>query len=365
MECQRLTPKVSVIIPVYNAMPYLARCIDDVLSQTMHEIEIICVDDGSTDDSLNVLQAYAKRDERIRIFTQQNKFAGAARNRGIDEARGEYLMFLDADDLFEPQLVEMLYTACERDMAQMALCRSDIFDMLHNTYKKNNPLARELFPVKIPFAPAEYADYLFQFVTPAPWGKIFRRDLIMDGGIRFECRKSTNDLYFSFCNAAIAQSVTFTDNVLVHLRRGHTTNIQSRNDKYLFDCSNALLSVKHELQARGLFSIFERSFVSSAVLQSHYVLNTLSGNPAAYSEFLLALRESLFEQLEVLHHPKEFYLSSVVYSALQWMLCPAANFSKHLGLKKIFFIISCSIKAYGLTGTIKTGIQFIKKRLGD
>lgn len=365
MGCPAPFPKVSVIIPVYNAMPYLTQSINDVLSQTMQEIEIICVDDGSTDDSLDVLHAYAERDERIRVFTQQNKFAGTARNRGIDEAHGDYLMFLDADDLFEPRLIELLYNACEKDGTQMALCRSDIFDMSHDRYQKNNPLARALFPKQVPFTPAEYADYLFQFVTPAPWGKIFRRDLIENGDIRFENRKSTNDLFFSFCNAAIAQSITYVEEVLVHLRRGHSTNIQSQNHKNLFECSNALLAVKHELQTRNLFGTFERGFANAAILQSHYILNTLNCNPVAYTTFLTELREHLFEELNLLHHPEEFYLSCIEYSALQWMCDTATNDSEHSRLRKALFFTRCSVRAFGLLKTLKTGIQFARKKYLD
>ena len=90
--------KVSVIIPVYNVEKYLRECIDSILNQTLHELELICVDDGSTDGSLEILQAYEKKDNRVTVLTQHNQGAGAARNKGLQIAKGEYLSFLDADD---------------------------------------------------------------------------------------------------------------------------------------------------------------------------------------------------------------------------------------------------------------------------
>ena len=98
--------KVSVIIPVYNAQQYLKQCLDSICQQTLHEIEIICIDDGSTDDSLRILQEYTKKESRLQILTQKNQGAGAARNCGLRAAKGLYLSFLDADDFFEPNMLE-------------------------------------------------------------------------------------------------------------------------------------------------------------------------------------------------------------------------------------------------------------------
>ena len=90
--------KVSVIIPVYNTENYLRECLDSVLAQTLREIEVICVDDGSTDNSLNILKEYQNKDTRIVVLTQENRSAGAARNYGLSIAKGKYLSFLDSDD---------------------------------------------------------------------------------------------------------------------------------------------------------------------------------------------------------------------------------------------------------------------------
>ena len=103
------SPKISVIIPVYNTEKYLRQCLDTVVAQTLKDIEIILVDDGSTDDSLLICQEYAQKDSRIHVYHQENQGAGPARNYGIKVAKGQYFSFLDSDDLFKLDMLERLY----------------------------------------------------------------------------------------------------------------------------------------------------------------------------------------------------------------------------------------------------------------
>ena len=108
-------PKVSVVIPVYNVEKYLGECLDSVLRQTLNEIEIICVDDGSTDGSAAILQKYAAADPRIRLISQANAGLSAARNAGMDAATGKYIYFLDSDDYISADAMEKCFSICERD----------------------------------------------------------------------------------------------------------------------------------------------------------------------------------------------------------------------------------------------------------
>ena len=104
-----MSVKVSVILPVYNASDYLHQCMDSIVGQTLKDIEIICVDDGSTDNSLDILKEYEQKDKRVKVIQQKNAGAGAARNNGLSIATGEYLSFLDSDDFFEPDMLEKAY----------------------------------------------------------------------------------------------------------------------------------------------------------------------------------------------------------------------------------------------------------------
>ena len=124
-------PLVSVIVPVYNAERHLRQCLMSIALQTLDSIEIICVDDGSTDGSAEILHEFASTDSRFVILEQENEFAGRARNKGIQKARGKYLVFWDADDYFELEALEKLYNRCEADAADIAVCgaRQDFVDI--------------------------------------------------------------------------------------------------------------------------------------------------------------------------------------------------------------------------------------------
>jgi len=112
--------KISVIIPVYNTETYLKECLDSVINQTLREIEIICIDDGSTDNSLQILEHYLKIDNRIKILSQKNKGAGFARNTGINSAKGEFVCFLDSDDYYQfNNNLELLYTKAKANNAKI------------------------------------------------------------------------------------------------------------------------------------------------------------------------------------------------------------------------------------------------------
>lgn len=111
--------KVSVIIPVYNVERYLERCLDSVLGQTMHDFEVICVDDGSTDQSGRVLEEYAKRDSRVRVLSQENAGLSIARNNGLKTARGTFVLFCDSDDAIHPRLLELVVGKAEHLQADL------------------------------------------------------------------------------------------------------------------------------------------------------------------------------------------------------------------------------------------------------
>ena len=128
--------EVSVIIPIYNEEPHLRQCLDSILAQTLQEIEVLCVDDGSTDRSPEILQAYASKDNRIYIFRQRNQYAGAARNLGMKYARGRYLSFLDGDDYFEPDTDEQLPLMGKRKNRVAYLNNEWEWGWLRNAMKK-------------------------------------------------------------------------------------------------------------------------------------------------------------------------------------------------------------------------------------
>lgn len=119
-------PKVSVIVPVYNVENYLKECLDSVINQTLQDLEIICINDGSTDGSLKILEEYQKRDERIQVISQKNGGLSAARNTGMNAATGEYLYFFDSDDAIAPETLKELYELCQKNKLDIVYFDSKI-----------------------------------------------------------------------------------------------------------------------------------------------------------------------------------------------------------------------------------------------
>ena len=115
-------PEISIIIPVFNSEKFLSKCLDSILKQTFSDFELIIVNDGSTDDSLSICKHYLNCDNRIRLFTQKNSGQAAARNRGINESFGEWICFIDSDDVVSPYYLEYLYSAVSKRKVDMCVC---------------------------------------------------------------------------------------------------------------------------------------------------------------------------------------------------------------------------------------------------
>ncbi len=121
-------PHISIIVPVYNTEEYLPCCINNILNQTFRDFELILVNDGSTDSSGKICDEFAASDSRIRVIHKENGGASDARNCGVDVAKGEWIMFFDSDDCFEPDIVSVLYDAAQKENADMSVCSIDLFD---------------------------------------------------------------------------------------------------------------------------------------------------------------------------------------------------------------------------------------------
>lgn len=156
-------PKVSIVIPVYNVEKYLRQCLDSAVNQTLQEIEIICVNDGSTDSSLQILQEYAQKDTRIRIIDKSNSGYGASMNRGLQMATGEYFAVLESDDFCMPDTYETLYKAAKHFDADIV--RSDYFDYTTENHKimlRQRQMTRDYSYYYRPICPNEEREvYLF------------------------------------------------------------------------------------------------------------------------------------------------------------------------------------------------------------
>ena len=174
-------PAVSVIIPAWNVSSYLRQCLDSVINQTMTNIEILCVDDGSTDDTPNILSEYAKKDSRISVIHQENRGAGAARNNALQYVRGKYLSILDSDDFFEPDMLEKSFTAAEENQAEIVVFGCDFYSESSGRYVScPNSINRLLLPSSKVFSLSDVRRDAFRLFIGWAWDKLIRTDLVRE-----------------------------------------------------------------------------------------------------------------------------------------------------------------------------------------
>ena len=175
-----LMPKISIIIPIYNVADDLSRCLDSVLSQTYADLEILLVDDGSTDASGRICDQYAKKDQRIQVIHKENGGVGSARNAGLIKAEGEYISFIDADDWLEPQMLEILFEKTIAADADVTICGA--WFHTPDGRKQNRISGNNGTTVDAEKALYEY--FALNHYGRALWNKLFRRSLVQD--VRFD-----------------------------------------------------------------------------------------------------------------------------------------------------------------------------------
>lgn len=215
--------KVSVISPVYNQEKYLRQCLDSIVNQTLKDIEIICVDDGSTDTSLEILTEYASKDPRFVIVTQKNQYAGAARNNGINKAKGDYVVFWDSDDYFELTALEKMYKRIIQDDSDVCICggKQYIESMDIEVYT-DSYLKKDALPDSIPFKMEKENEKFFQITVEAAWNKMYKREFIENNNIRFGRQRNGNDILFTVRALCLADRIVVVDEPLVVYRKNPT-----------------------------------------------------------------------------------------------------------------------------------------------
>ena len=184
---------ISVIVPVYNIEKYLPRCIDSILDQTYKNWEAIFINDGSTDNSLKILEEYKKKDERIKIIDKKNAGSGAARNDGIEKSRGEYIAFLDSDDWYEKNFLEKLYNNLIENNSDVSMCNPK---MTYDNIEKNSRINTYFFKnIELEKTSKEILGIL---AMPVVWNKLYKKDIIVKNKIKFPNYSFCEDVEFLY-----------------------------------------------------------------------------------------------------------------------------------------------------------------------
>ncbi len=250
-------PKVSVVIPVYNVDKHLGECLDSVLRQTLKDIEVVCVDDGSTDDSAKILADYAAKDSRVKVLPRANAGAGAARNAGMAAASGEYLFFHDSDDWCDRCMLKRLYAAARQGDCDIVLTGMSRHDGKCAVAQPMYPTGRVLAMTR-PFSGLDAADFIFTDARTNPVNKLFKRAFVTSDGVRFGTMRRIEDMVFSFTAIAKARRIGVLDAAHYHyrmVRSDSLMNTEAHDNKPL--CwVEAFREVKGVLAADGVLESF-------------------------------------------------------------------------------------------------------------
>lgn len=293
------TPKISVIIPVYNAEKYLRECLDSVAEQTLKEIEIICVDDGSTDASPQILKEYAAKDSRFKILKQKNQFAGVARNNGMKIACGKYLLFLDADDIFDQSMLKKAFSHAEKHAAEIVVWGGSTFaESVEEARYSEGILNFSQLPRRKAFPPQAIADKLFQISWGVPWNKLFLRGFIEYEHLQFSPTRTSNDIFFVFAAMACAQRIVRLKKNLVFYRRPNAgESLQESFEKSPTDFIAAQTQLERFLKKHS-HGEFELSFLMMLACNSLWYLKRADADSrAAIKAELLAHAPALADGL--------------------------------------------------------------------
>lgn len=314
MSVTSIEPLVSIIIPVYNAEEYLEESLHSVTEQSYRNLEIICVDDGSADGSPAILQRLKSNDPRIVVLSQENSGAGVARNLGMKEAKGEYILFFDADDLLRKNAVRTLVKTAVRNNTDIVL-----FHYYKFSGSRKMRVSFSAGILKVPLnrviKPTDISDRLFQADHGMPWNKFYKADFLRNAGVLFQALKNTNDEFFSRITTVEANRILFLNKVFVGYRVGNNRSLQGNTKNHILDCTLAVSAICDELKNRGYYETYRETYQK---LAGYILMLKLLATKDSESFKILAteISENILSRCELQDScPEERFLA--VYDALR------------------------------------------------
>jgi glycosyltransferase involved in cell wall biosynthesis len=248
----KLKNLVSIIIPVYNCEEYLEQCLTSIVNQTYNNIEIIIVDDGSTDSSLSIIKKHAIIDERIKYITQKNMGQSKARNVGLLLSSGEYVTFVDADDWVDSSFVEKMWNQIIKDGTDIAIC-------MHTVHTPKN-FREVLSSVEGKMASETIFKYMLNdYISHVCWAKLYKADIIRKSGYLFPEDKTHEDIYIVSIWILNSKDISILNESLYNVRTRNGSLTNSFSEKSI-DLIEILDMLSKYLEQKNIFKIFELDF---------------------------------------------------------------------------------------------------------
>ncbi|MDD2413500.1 MAG: glycosyltransferase [Bacteroidales bacterium] len=349
-------PKISIIIPVYNIEKYIAACLDSLINQTLKDIEIICVNDGSTDHSLEILNEYAENDERLIIKDQINQGVSAARNFGLRVASGEFIMFVDSDDWVDKRISEELYNSAKGENADCVMCSyvkefgnhsvvNHVFDDEYLVWEENevkNNFHRRLFGLN----GKELQNPAHGDIIVSPCMKLFKSQLAQKHYFMDLKEIGTfEDGLYQIMVYHNCKKYIYIDKPYYHYRKTNESSLTTKYNPYLFEKWQNLYDIMNNI-------IVENSYDESYIdaLNNRIVLSMIGLGLNEIS----AKNKSIFRKSETLKHILKTERYEEAFAKFKFDFLPFEW--------KIFFIL-CKYKLTFLLVLMLISIDFLRKRV--
>ena len=287
--------KVTIIIPVYNPGEEIINSLNSATCQNLKDMEIICVNDGSSDNSIEILRSYQKRDSRIKIINQENAGAGIARNNAIKQSKGKYILFLDSDDWIEENTCELLFNYAEKQSSDLVLFNC----LIHRNEDRLNKLnfLDEEYENKI-FNYENIQDKIFNGPLGVIWNKFYKTSFLKENNIIFPNYKLFNDVEFHIKSMTLAKRIAYLNNTFYHYNNITHFSLQQSyvgtGDSVVF--YDVMCDVRDFLDSNNLMSDCRNNFLNFSFFEFKIKLENIDSNFKA--EYFLKIKK-FFETMKV------------------------------------------------------------------
>ena len=309
-------PLVSIVVPIYNVEKYLETCLASIVSQTLKNIEIICVDDGSTDNSLNIAKRFASKDDRIKVISKPNSGYGHTMNVGFNEAKGEYVGIVESDDYIDKNMFKYLYTKAKK--YNLDISRSDFFEFsqtFHNYVMSVNDISyydRLLKPIDTPI--------IFDFRMNT-WASIYKLSFLKENNIKHNTTPgaSFQDTGFWFQTYLYASSLMIFNKAFYHYRQDNINSSINSKEK-----SNCIIEEFKFIENKIKGSKFDNNSLINVFIRSkyfHYLYNFYRINPTLRESFLKIFSDE-FKNVNI----KDLNLNKMEIERLSLIINDYSNF---------------------------------------
>lgn len=294
---------ISVIVPVYNVENYLEDALNSLLNQTFEDFEVLCINDGSKDNSLAILNEFSKKDDRIKVINKENGGCGSARNMGLDLASGKYIYFFDPDDKIKSYALEKLYNNAQSNNSDLVMFKLATFidgqevDFSHPAYNFDELFGGKDFNHFV-FSRKDIKHYVLNS-SFAPWLKLYKKDFLDKyDDFRFVLGLAFDDVPFHVMSLVRAERISFVPDFLYFYRLSNPTSVNNTKSNQI-DIFNIIDIVESFLKNEGVYGEFEYEFTKFKI--EHILRYILSTNSIEY--YNLAKKE--FNNLDVTSIPKD------------------------------------------------------------